>query len=260
MARWIHRFELKPGTWVFVPDEESREFGKNLKSDLEDRWKIPPYYAHLRRGGHVEAIRRHLKNRIFMRADIRNFFGQIGLSRVTRSLNKFYRYDDARAAAKESVVRSPTDPSDTILPFGFVQSPILASICLRNSKLGSFLEKLNRQPNVAVSVYVDDIIVSTTLDEAAANEIFEEMNATASASGLEFGPDKLEPPSEQILAFNISLTHGHMEITQSRLERMAYDAISADNGQVVQGILGYIESVSPRQAKIISDSIESQQE
>jgi hypothetical protein len=192
-----------------------------------------------------------------MRADIRDFFGQIGLSRVTRTLSRFYRYEPARAAAKESVVRSPIDPSRTILPFGFVQSPILASICLRKSKLGRFLEEMNRLPDVAVSVYVDDIILSTNLENTYANAIFEEMCESASISGLEFGPDKLEPPKDRITAFNIALSHNHMEIRKARLEELAYDAISTDNVQVFDGILGYVASVSSRQAAVLAESIAS---
>lgn len=116
---------------------------------------------------------------------------------------------------------------------------------------------MNRLPEMAVTVYVDDIILSTNLDDSYANAIFEEMCEIASISGLEFGPDKLEPPTDRITAFNIALSHNHMEIRKARLEELAYDAISTDNVQVFDGILGYVASVSSRQAAVLAESIAS---
>jgi hypothetical protein len=56
--------------------------------------------------------------------------------------------------ASESVVKRPA-LDGFVLPYGFVQSPILASLALDKSKLGKLLRKLNGRTDITVSVYVD---------------------------------------------------------------------------------------------------------
>jgi hypothetical protein len=155
--RWLHKFELKPGCWVFVPDDETIERGREIKREIEAHWAVPPYYSHLNPGGHVEALRKHLGSNLFIRADINKFFNKISQTRVTRNLKKILgSYKLARQIAVESVVRLPNSSEKTfILPFGFVQSAIIASLCLRNSALGNYLEDLSCN-GFSVSVYMDD--------------------------------------------------------------------------------------------------------
>ena len=255
MPRWTHRFEIKPGAWVFVPDETSREYGKKLKESLDAKWKVPAYYAHLRPGGHVGALKRHIRDHLFIRADIKEFFSQINLSRVTRILKAFMPYEQARNAAKESVVTLPHARGRYILPFGFVQSPIIASICLQQSALGRLLDALNGKGGVTVSVYMDDIIVSTSLGSDVANSTFENLHAAADRSGFSFNRDKLIGPSDQVTAFNVELAHGRVAVTKSKLEDFAYRIITADSEHVSDGILGYTETVSREQAEDLRQSL-----
>jgi hypothetical protein len=51
------------------------------------------------------------------------------------------------------------DKTSFVLPFGFVQSPLMAGLCLANSKLGATLARLAKK--FTVTVYVDDIVIST---------------------------------------------------------------------------------------------------
>ena len=71
-------------------------------------------------------------------------------------------YAIARAWANASTVRPPDDEKRYMLPYGFVQSPILASLALGESRLGKRLCTIAELPQTAVSVYVDDIIVSNS--------------------------------------------------------------------------------------------------
>src|ERR1700712_4044460 len=142
-AKWVHRFEAKPGRWVFNPSPEARAEGAEIKAAVEKNWKAPAYYYHLRNGGHVAALRSHLASRFFVKLDLSDFFGSISRSRVSRTLKTFYSHAVARQMATSSTVRHPDNPGRTILPYGFVQSPLLASLVLHKSSLGKFLEALS---------------------------------------------------------------------------------------------------------------------
>lgn len=177
--RWSSKFKIKEGAWVFVPTEKTIAQGLLIKQLIEDCWKAPGHYYHLRKGGHVRALREHTEHRYFIHLDIQNFFGQINRSRVTRSLKEHVPYERAREIAVESTVRLPESPEvKYILPFGFVQSPIIASICLSKSALGRYLSRLKHRKGLAVSVYMDDILVSGDNPE----ELLQEMAKIKAAS------------------------------------------------------------------------------
>ena len=83
--KWISKFQLKPGAWIFVPTTESVQVGKEIKKAIEERWTFPSNYYHLKNGGHVEALRSHLKHSSFVHLDIRDFLAAIaqrGLKRM----------------------------------------------------------------------------------------------------------------------------------------------------------------------------------
>ena len=84
--KWVNRFELKPGRWVFEPSAESKALGQKIKAAVEKAWRPPNFYFHLRSGGHVEAVRSHLENTHFLRVDIQDFFGSVNRTRITRCL------------------------------------------------------------------------------------------------------------------------------------------------------------------------------
>lgn len=247
--RWLHKFEIKQDCWVFVPDEETIKRGNDIKCKIESHWQSPSYYAHLNVGGHVAALKSHLSSDLFIRADIHQFFNQINRSRVTRNLkNIFGSYKIGRQIADESVVRRPNiKDKKFILPFGFVQSPIIASVCLRNSALGGYLEQLPKE-NFIVSVYMDDIIISTCRSMESAEIIRERLIQVADKSGLSLNLNKTIGPAKEITAFNIKLMNGHMEISDERLSDFEKSICESENEYQINGILGYVKTVCPHQA------------
>lgn len=240
--KWTYRYQLKADRWVFVPTNEAKGVGASIKRLVEGKWKVPEYYFHLRKGGHVAAVRSHSENTYFFRADLDDFFGRVNRSRVTRCLKSWFPYMEARAMASESVVKRPST-EDFILPYGFVQSPILASLALDMSKLGRFLGKLHRRSDVTVSVYVDDIIVSCN-DEAQLFQIADLLNQKADESNFPLSLSKKEGPAPEITAFNIELSHGVMRITEERLALLRAEYLSATSEYSKNGIYGYVESVN----------------
>lgn len=243
--KYKSKFQLKPSVWVFVPTAESIAKGKKLKFEVAKHWKSPQNYFHLKQGGHVEALKSHLQNSIFIHLDIQNFFGSINRTRVTRCLKDLFPYSVAREMANYSTVSHPVDKS-TMLPFGFVQSPILASLCLYKSALGSYLRKLNSQDGITVSVYVDDIVISTN-DEAILNDIMTNIKCAANRAGFNLNDKKEEGPSIKITAFNIELANQSMEITAVRINQLKHAYEITDSENVKQGISGYIMSVNENQ-------------
>ncbi len=251
IERWAHKYERKPGKWVFEPTDEYRKFGKDIKKATQKVWRAPRYYFHLRRGGHVAALRRHLRYKYFVRFDIEDFFGRINRTRVTRCLRGYFGHANAREMADRSTVRHPTEKGRWVLPFGFVQSPLLASVALSKSRLGAVLESIEKARGLQVSVYVDDIIVSGD-DPENLSEICERLVDASIKSGLAFNAAKSQGPAGQITAFNIELTHANLAISQERLDEFELALADGASQEKRKGILSYVASVNADQAKQIT--------
>jgi hypothetical protein len=230
---------------VYIPTEETLEEGSKIQKLVNTVFTPPKNYFHLQNGGHVEAIKSHTDSLYFIHADIENFFGKINRTRITRSLKRSLPYKVARNIAVSSTVRIP-DRTDTAyhLPYGYPQSTILASICLWDSALGQYLEKISNTLNV--SVYVDDIIISGT-EKAPLEEACRILLEKSSRSLLPFGIDSQPKVSESISAFNILLSHNHLEIEKPRLEKFRFQIAEAKNQEVINGILSYVRSVNEAQ-------------
>lgn len=246
--RWDSKFELKPGKWVFVPNGDTIQIGTKIKDELSQRWKAPAYYYHLRQGGHVAALNAHLGQTFFIHVDIENFFQRINRSRVTRVLKGMYSYAEARDIANLSTVRMPEDTTARyMLPYGFVQSTLLASICLRKSALGNYLKQLSSTAGIEVSVYVDDIIISLN-DEAQAAKIFGDVKGVAEKSGFDLNKKKEQGPADRISAFNIELSQHSLHVLPDRWAKFLDAMRESSNPHRHQAILGYVDSVNPAQA------------
>src|SRR5437899_1147440 len=235
--KWVTKYERKPGRWVFEPTDEYRVIGERIRKAVQKVWRRPPYYFHLRKGGHVAALRRHAQKSYFARFDIEDFFGSVNRNRVARCLKEYFSWPDARQMALDSAVRHPTLASRWVLPYGFIQSPILASLGLSKSRLGSALDQLQKARGINVSVYVDDVIVSCD-DHAQLEEACDVLVAAAHESGLPFNAAKCQGPAPAITAFNIELTHGNLEIVAKRLAEFAAILAATPSAQREQGIVG----------------------
>ncbi len=245
--KWKSKFQIKPNSWVFVPNDESVRYGKEVKLALEKCWSAPEFYYHLKEGGHVKALKSHTGHQFFIHLDIKDFFGSINRSKITRCLKRYFGYTAAREIAEKSTVIDPSSRTKRyILPFGFVQSPIIASICLDKSRLNKHLCHLCNSQDIAVSVYVDDIIISGDnfhfLTKALAD-----IKISAEKSGFALNPVKEEGPGEKITAFNIDLSHGLLRIQDSRLNEFYDKYKSSENPNKQEGIIGYISSVNSTQ-------------
>lgn len=148
--------------------------------------------------------------------------------------------------ANDSTVRHPVDLGKFILPYGFVQSPLLASLTFAQSKLGSCLSKL-RGEGYCVSVYVDDIIISAGSDSAL-HACLPEIQSAAESSKFVLNPTKQQGPGPMVAAFNIELSHGSLRLQSRRFYEFLGAYQAASNPRERDGIFGYVQTVNPTQA------------
>lgn len=250
---WAHRYQNEKGKWVFVPSDAARTQGALIVNQIKSQWTPPDYFYHLRKGGHVSALKQHLGNDWFIKADIQGFFESINKSRATRILQRFFpQYTQARENASWCVVPNPAYSAESniheafILPYGFVQSPLLASAELHFSALGTYLGQLNAIQDIRLSVYMDDIIISgpATIN---GEEIMMQLEAKAEKSRFTLHPEKTSGPAHCVDAFNIVLTKDTLAIKEERLEEFRNKLTQSPSPYISRGIQTYIASVNREQ-------------
>lgn len=209
---FAYSFWNEQGKPVFVPNEKGYEIGNSLKALVEQAAFFEPFYFHLRSGGHVAALHEHRKNRYFARADLKNFFYSIARNRVARALHDM-GIPKASYYAKFSCVKNPYEEPSYSLPYGFVQSPILATAVLSQSVLGDFLREI--QTEVTVSVYIDDIAISSAECNTLQN-IFDRLKAKIHEANFLINLEKTAPPTELMQIFNCELELNRASVTTAR--------------------------------------------
>ena len=248
---WINRFELKKGKWIYEPSLQCRQNGELVVKHLNKKWKKPPYYYHFQNGGHVQALKNTLNHSLFATLDIKNFFPSISRSRITRTLKKYFSYKTAREIAKESTLKhSIPEKHSHSLPYGFIQSPILASICLHKSTLGIEMDKCYKAEGVSISVYMDDIILSSDC-----NELLEywlcRLKIATDKSQLSLNIAKESPIASSAIAFNIKFSKNHMIITEERFKELKNTYENSISNEQKNGIGGYVGTVNKGQAALL---------
>lgn len=237
-----HHFTLKPGTRVYVPTADGKARGKEIKRTVESLWTPPSYYYHLQPGGHVAAVREHHGSPWVASLDLLRFFDHISRARVHRAMKKLgFAQEEAWEIACDSVVDKQPPARKFSIPFGFVQSPILASVTLSKSALGQAIRDC-RASGVLATVYVDDISLSAD-SEAALNDAIGRLKIAAKGSGFQFNDTKTQGPSRSAKSFNIEFGSGQMRVLPDRLAEFEV-ALRDASDAASEGILGYVASVS----------------
>jgi hypothetical protein len=218
----LKNFDLKyrtRGKWIFVPTDQCERKGRRIIKYFS-HFKFPDYFYHYSAGGHVSALHTHLRNKLFFKIDIQNFYYSIARMRVTRAL-RAHGYPGANTLARWSTVRNPYNgPHAHVLPIGFVQSPLLASLVLLKSPVAAAIDRA-RANGVCISVYMDDFIGSHD-DDAVLTAAYADIRDTSVAAGLIPNPAKLVAPTFALTAFNCDLSHGEARVAAERVAK--YDA------------------------------------
>jgi hypothetical protein len=211
---------------------------------LRKHWAPPKYFYHLRKGGHLGALQLHAHDGFFAVLDIEGFFGSITKNKIARTLKSIgFAWQDAMTVAHRSCVQ---EGAKRILPFGYVQSPMLASIVLNKSALGLALEATKKQ-GLNVSVFMDDIILSHPDNPDLVGNALTTLNKAADTSHFHFSAEKSQAVAENVRAFNIILSNESLEISQNRFEEFARTVLQAGDSAIRSGILGYVAQVNTAQ-------------
>lgn len=210
---FLHMY-WKDGKPIFVPNEFGRSLGNKLKQSVEKAYDFDNFVYHFKDGSHVVALHAHRKNQYFCRVDIQRFFYSIKRNRLKRIL-KDIGIEKPEYYAKWSTVKNPFEGGGYVIPYGFIQSPILATLVLAESSIGVFIRGLGA--SITASVYMDDICLSS-VDEGALWAAFEGLKEAVAASNFTLNDDKTREPTSQIDIFNISLENGDTQVLPARIE------------------------------------------
>lgn len=246
LYRYKGRFELGRGSgkYVYVQTEEYKRYGRQLIREIRTRWTPPSFYFHLQRGGHVEAARIHRNSTFFAHLDLKRFFNSCRRSRVVRALIKIgYSRVEALQISTDSLVGPKGRQS---IPYGFSQSPILATACLHFSALGSEIGRIDEEGG-CISAYVDDLIVSG-LDEHSVSALVERLIRAADRAGFTIAHEKSSGTQPAISPFNLALAHNVLEIGSDQLAEFEARLASTTSEAVREGTLRYASFVNARQA------------
>lgn len=247
--RYRGRFELGHGSgkYVYVQTEKYKDFGRKLISKVRAKWTPPPYFFHLAKGGHVEAARLHIDSSYFAHLDLKKFFNSCRRSRVVRALKSIgFKQRQALEYSSDSLVRLG---GERVIPYGFSQSPILASICLHHSALGNALASLHEEGE-KVSVYVDDIVVSGDA-EAEVEDLVDRLIKSAEQARFALAHDKVTGTQPEITPFNLVLANDKLELSAKQYAEFKARVAEDPSSAVALGTIRYAEFVNPSQAETL---------
>lgn len=211
----------RAGKPIFAPSDIGRRIGADIKHQVEAAHNFPAYYYHVHRGGHISALHSHRRNRYFCKIDLQNFFYSCGRLRVARALRDI-GIERSHSYAKWSCVKNPLHAPPTYsLPYGFVQSPILATLTLERSPLGATLEELRSE--VTVAIFVDDISLSSN-NLTVLCSAFERLKASVVTSPFSINPLKTVSPTDCLEIFNCNLAHLSSFVAPDRIKTFYSDA------------------------------------
>ncbi len=253
VRNYRQKFQLPNGKFVYVQDCGYRQEGRKLLLWALRKWRPPGHYFHYQDGGHVAAIKTHLESQYFARADLERFFWHVTRTKVVRALKQIgFRYHDAYEYAVNATV---ADGGRYFLPFGFVESPFLATLCLDKSNLGhAFREVINK--GIKLSVYVDDVILSGD-DKAEIATALDLIEQVGRESGFPLNATKVQRVAAEVSAFNIEVGTGRMTVSDQRMREFETAVLEAGDGHRSRAIIAYVSTVNLGQSEALAELLES---
>lgn len=239
------------GKPVFAPNKKGREIGYKVKELVEAAVTFDPFIYHLSEGTHIRALHDHRKNKFFCRVDIERFFYVISRNRVKRALKEI-GVRDAERFARWSTVKNPYAGGGYVLPYGFVQSPILATLVLSSSAVGEYLRSLG--DDITTSVYMDDVCLSSQSLEAL-EAAFEGLKVAMGEANFTLKADKTRDPSDKIDIFNCELESGRSEVTPERIAEFNAVARSPESESAFETYCSVVKSATWRVPKKVAPAV-----
>ncbi|WP_432465898.1 reverse transcriptase domain-containing protein [Enterobacter kobei] len=136
-----------------------------------------------------------------------------------------------------------------VIPYGYPQSPILASLCFHQSFCGSTINTVSKSGHVSVSIFMDDILLSSD-DLGQLENAFDIILEAIRRSGYTVNENKTQPPSLMVNVFNLELSQNSLRVTSKRIVEFLQAFISSKNPHERKGIASYVGSINTAQAKL----------
>lgn len=225
------------GKRIYSQSNWAQKEGEEIKLLVENAYSFEDYFFHLKKGGHVSAIHSHRQFRFFCKLDIENFFYSISRNRVQKKLKKL-EIPNSQFYSKVSTVKAP-NYNNYVLPIGFKQSPVLSSLVLAKSPIGDALYEMKDQNICNISVYVDDICLSSN-NLKKLKECYNELKNKIEESNFLLNKKKSMEPCEKIEIFNCSLKHKETLVLPKRIAD--FEAIDTNPASKI-GFKNYCSSV-----------------
>lgn len=195
----------------------------------------------------MAAARIHQHSPNILALDLRRFFDQVTRTKIHRALRRIgFSSADAYDLACEATVNKGEASGVYSLPFGFVQSMHLASLCLHYSALGRAMLAV-REAGVTLSTYVDDILMSAE-DSSLLMDAQAELEAGAHKAGFAFNPAKTRGPADNVSAFNIQIGRGELRIINNRLNEFRQTVMQPPQVPA-EAIIAYVQTVNSSQGR-----------
>lgn len=207
-----YNYWLPRGKPVYVPTLAGRKVASELRTVLDEAFVPDAFFYHLRKGGHIDALHAHRAKRYFARVDIANFFYSVGHNQVARELQRL-RLARGEHFAKWSTVKNPFEQPSYSLPYGFVQSPILATLVLAKSAVGDYLREIDGK--VVVTVFMDDIAISGN-NKQVIERAYKKIRRELAEAHFPINERKSIGPSRTIELFNCHVEHMSTLVTEAR--------------------------------------------
>lgn len=97
---------------------------------------------------------------------------------------------------------------------------------------------------------MDDIIISADRLDLL-GDVLKSVTGAADKAGFPLNLEKQEGPAAGVTSFNVTLRHGELRITDERMQEFANTYAASTNEHQRAGILSYVTSVNPKQAKLL---------
>lgn len=244
MRNYGSRIPIGENKFAYDQLKRFRSRGYHYIAEISNVWRPPSLFFHHRKGGHVAAAKIHSNNIHFFKIDLARFFYSISKNQIIKSLKRVgFSFEDAREIAIESTV---SHDGTIFLPFGFVQSPILASLCFWNSEAFRSLKKL--PTGISKSVYVDDILLSHPNDAGLLDDGASSVLAACERANFATNSKKTHPSQITMRTFNLDVGSSELKICEDQFEEFLYRIRYTDTPEQIAGILRYVSYVNEGQA------------
>lgn len=220
MENCVEVFEiLKRGKKREIVSYSKNKEGKKLRTKHErmmrNLTKYPSSklsFAYKKGVATKDALKNHYSSELFIKLDIKNFFGNISFDKFISNvdIDEKYKTDIQECFYKDS------------LPIGFVTSPKLSDIFLYNFDI--LIEKyLESHNTLHYSRYCDDILISSEENNfGGLHTFFSYIKKNLEEYGLSINQEKVrefdlsKDTSVQFLGLNLSKKDGNYRITLSK--------------------------------------------